>query len=183
MPIWEPPEGAEPTKDTEDKGETEKKASESNSKELGPKAKRGSSLRRKSSGMRGEGELEDASVHKLEQDYIQMYLGELTPMQESKLVQLKSRVAELLKGKVPSDQVFLRFLRARDFNVEKAREMLSQSMIWRKKHGVDKIQGDYRMPAVMREFFPGGWHFSDREDRPLFILRLGQMDVKVRNQS
>ena len=80
---------------------------------------RGSSTRRKSSGIRGDvggggggggdggGELE-ASVHKLEQDYIQMYLGELTPMQESKLVQLKSRVAELLKGKVPSDQVFLR---------------------------------------------------------------------------
>ena len=40
-------------------------------------------------------------------------------MQESKLVQLKSRVSELLKGKVPSDPVFLRFLRARDFNVDK----------------------------------------------------------------
>ena len=76
---------------------------------------------------------------KLEQSYIQMYLGELTPMQESELVQLKLRVSELLKGKVPSDPVFLRFLRARDFNVEKAREMLSQSMLWRKKHGVDKV--------------------------------------------
>ena len=40
-------------------------------------------------------------------------------MQESKLVQLKSRVSDLLKGKVPSDPVFLRFLRARDFNVDK----------------------------------------------------------------
>ena len=59
----------------------------------------------------------------------QMYLGELTPMQESTLVQLKSRVSELLKGKVPSDPVFLRFLRAREFNVEKAREMLSQSLL------------------------------------------------------
>ena len=32
-----------------------------------------------------------------------MYLGELTPMQESTLVQLKSRVSELLKGKVRND--------------------------------------------------------------------------------
>ena len=47
------------------------------------------------------------------------FLGELSPMQESKLVQLKSRVSDLLKGKVPSDPVFLRFLRARDFNVDK----------------------------------------------------------------
>ena len=80
---------------------------------------------------------------KLEQDYIQMYLGELTPMQESELVQLKLRVSELLKGKaLPSDPVFLRFLRARDFNVEKAREMLSQSLIWRKKHAVDKVRSN-----------------------------------------
>jgi hypothetical protein len=43
------------------------------------------------------------------------------------------------QGKVPSDPILLRFLRARDFNVEKAREMLSQSLIWRKKHGVDKV--------------------------------------------
>ena len=42
-------------------------------------------------------------------------------MQESKLVQLKSRVSELLKGKVPSDPVFLRFLRAREFNVDKVK--------------------------------------------------------------
>ena len=119
-----------------------------------------------------------------------LILGELSPMQESKLVQLKSRVSELLKGKVPSDPVFLRFLRARDFNVDKvfmknqrilllyaktitityhslliaiymiqnmfqAREMLSQSLIWRKKHGVDKILSEYELPMVAKEYFPG----------------------------
>jgi hypothetical protein len=139
-------------------------------------------FRRKSSGIRGDMDAlhlnPDDAGKKLEQDYIQMYLGELTPIQESQLVQLKNRVSELLRGKVPSDPVFLRFLRARDFNVEKAREMLSQSLIWRKKHGVDKILNEYRPPAVVREFFPGGWLHHDREDRPLFVLRLGQMDVK-----
>ena len=54
-----------------------------------------------------------------------IFLGELSPMQESKLVQLKSRVSDLLKGKVPSDPVFLRFLRARDFNVDKVSIMLT----------------------------------------------------------
>ena len=138
-------------------------------------------LRRKSSGIRSDMEslrITDDSTNKLEQDYIQMYLGELTPMQESRLVQLKNRVSDLLKGKVPSDPVFLRFLRARDFNVEKAREMLSQSLIWRKKHGVDKILNEYEMPRVIKDYFPGGWHHCDKEGRPLFILRLGQMDVK-----
>ena len=136
-------------------------------------------LRRKSSNLRGDHDADSKeATTKLEQDYIQMYLGELTPIQESQLVQLKSWVSELLKGKVPSDPVMLRFLRARDFNVEKAREMLSQSLIWRKKHGVDKILSEYELPAVVKDYFPGGWHLHDREGRPLFILRLGQMDVK-----
>lgn len=33
-------------------------------------------------------------------------------------------------------------------------------------------------PPVVREHFPGGWHGHDREGRPLFLLRLGQMDAK-----
>ena len=58
-------------------------------------------------------------------------LGELSPMQESKLVQLKSRVSDLLKGKVPSDPVFLRFLRARDFNVDKV-SLLLEDIVFEK---------------------------------------------------
>ena len=50
-------------------------------------------------------------------------------MQESKLVQLKSRVSDLLKGKVPSDPVFLRFLRARDFNVDKVSKIFFSHML------------------------------------------------------
>uniref|UniRef100_A0A0K2VA77 Uncharacterized protein n=1 Tax=Lepeophtheirus salmonis TaxID=72036 RepID=A0A0K2VA77_LEPSM len=128
------------------------------------------------SGNTGDGHEE--VVAKLEQDYIQMYLGLLSPIQESQLVRLKMCISELLKGKVPSDPVLLRFLRARDFNVEKAREMLSQSLVWRKKHGVDRILSEYELPEVLQKYFPGGWHYHDKEGRPLFILRLGQVDVK-----
>jgi hypothetical protein len=63
---------------------------------------------------------------------------------------------------VPSDSTLLRFLRARDFNVEKAREMLSQSLMWRKKHQVDRILSEYQMPQVVKDYFPGGWHHSDK---------------------
>ena len=41
-----------------------------------------------------------------------------------------------------------------------------------------QILSEYEKPPVVREFFPGGWHHEDKEGRPLFILRLGQMDVK-----
>jgi len=146
VPIWTPPEGARINVVTVGDGDDERNEERK-------------TVRRKSSGIHGDIDalhITEDTTNKLEQDYIQMYLGELTPLQESRLVQLKNRVSELLKGKVPSDPVFLRFLRARDFNVEKAREMLSQSLMWRKKHGVDKILADYQMPPAVKAYFPGG---------------------------
>uniref|UniRef100_A0A1B6BXY7 CRAL-TRIO domain-containing protein n=1 Tax=Clastoptera arizonana TaxID=38151 RepID=A0A1B6BXY7_9HEMI len=118
------------------------------------------------------------SHYLLDADYIQRYLGKLTPMQESSLVQLRKWVAQLQKGKMPSDTMLLRFLRARDFNVEKARGLLSESLTWRKKHGVDKVLSEYQIPQVVTDYFPGGWHHHDKDGRPLYLLRLGQMDVK-----
>ena len=41
-----------------------------------------------------------------------------------------------------------------------------------------QILSEYEKPPVVKEYFPGGWHHEDKEGRPLFILRLGQMDVK-----
>ena len=183
MPMWEAPEET-----GEDKTEVEEDKVADKLESSGITEHQHRNLRRKSSNLVQSHNNPDSSVtaassslhkdQKLEQDYIQMYLGQLSPIQESQLVQLKSWVSELLKGKVPSDPILLRFLRARDFNVEKAREMLSHSLIWRKKHGVDKILSEYELPPVVKDYFPGGWHLHDKEGRPTFILRLGQMDVK-----
>lgn len=41
-----------------------------------------------------------ADQYTLDSDYIKRYLGELTPMQESRLLQLRKWVADLQKGKV-----------------------------------------------------------------------------------
>ena len=46
--------------------------------------------------------------------------------------------------------------------MEKAREMLSQSLMWRKKHQVDRILSEYQTPQVVKDYFPGGWHHSDK---------------------
>ncbi|CAB0032662.1 unnamed protein product [Trichogramma brassicae] len=114
----------------------------------------------------------------LSSDYIERYLGKLDMMQESKLVQLRHSIEELRPSSVPSDATLLRFLRAREFSVDKAREMLTQSLHWRKKHQIDKLLEEYEAPQVVKDYFPGGWHHFDREGRPLYVLRLGQMDVK-----
>jgi len=72
---------------------------------------------------------------------------------------------------VPSDATLLRFLRARDFNVEKAREMLSRSLTWRKKHAVDRILSEYQTVPVVKDYFPGGWHHHDKGTTLYFRAR------------
>jgi len=170
VPIWTEPEGS---KSVPEEGEKE---------DVLDKPEKLEKLRRKSSAKGREiaqsiTENNDPAS-KLDQDYIQMFLGKLDPMEESRLVQLKKNISELQRGKIPTDPVLLRFLRARDFSAEKGREMLSTSLIWRKKHGVDKILSDYQEPPVIKNYFPGGWHHYDKEGRPVFLLRLGQMDAK-----
>uniref|UniRef100_A0A8C5JQN6 S14L5 protein n=1 Tax=Junco hyemalis TaxID=40217 RepID=A0A8C5JQN6_JUNHY len=115
---------------------------------------------------------------KLDADYIERYLGQLTPLQESCLIRLRQWLQETHKGKIPKDEHILRFLRARDFNIDKAREMLCQSLAWRKQYQVDLILQSWRPPALLQEYYTGGWHYQDKDGRPLYILRLGQMDTK-----
>lgn len=115
----------------------------------------------------------------LDADYIATYLGQLSPLQESKLVQFRKKIEETNhEGKVPDYQTLLRFLRARDFSIEKAASMLQESLQWREEHRIDDILGEYKTPVVVEKYFPGGWHHHDKDGRPLYILRLGNMDVK-----
>ncbi|XP_055365333.1 SEC14-like protein 1 isoform X2 [Betta splendens] len=115
---------------------------------------------------------------KLDADYIKRYLGDLTPLQESCLIRLRKWLQETHKGKIPKDEHILRFLRARDFNMDRAREILCQSLTWRKQHQVDYLLETWTSPQVLQDYYTGGWHHHDRDGRPLYILRLGQMDTK-----
>uniref|UniRef100_A0A2K6R6V5 CRAL-TRIO domain-containing protein n=1 Tax=Rhinopithecus roxellana TaxID=61622 RepID=A0A2K6R6V5_RHIRO len=100
-------------------------------------------------------------------DYIKRYLGNLTLLQESSLIRLHLWLQKTHKGKIPKDEHILQFLRARDFNIDKAREIICQSLTWRKQHQVDYIL----------DYYTGGWHHYNKGGRPLCVLRLGQMDT------
>ncbi|XP_028840909.1 SEC14-like protein 1 [Denticeps clupeoides] len=115
---------------------------------------------------------------KLDADWIRRYLGELTPMQESCLIRLRKLLQETHKGKIPKDQHVLRFLRSRDFNLEKAREALCHTLTWRKQHQMDHLLDTWQCPQLLCDYNTGGWHHHDKDGRPLYILRLGQMDTK-----
>lgn len=37
---------------------------------------------------------------------------------------------------------------------------------------------DYEIPDVIQRFFPGAWAGNDREGRPIYVLRIGDIDVR-----
>ncbi|CAD7085860.1 unnamed protein product [Hermetia illucens] len=115
----------------------------------------------------------------LDGDFIAKHLGNLSPMQESKLLEFH-KLCKTTSGidKCPTYQTLLRFLRARDFNVEKAMLMLKESLVWRADNNIDELLKEYKMPHVILKHFPGSWHHQDKDGRPMYILRLGHMDVK-----
>ncbi|KAK3724995.1 hypothetical protein QZH41_017469, partial [Actinostola sp. cb2023] len=115
---------------------------------------------------------------KLDDVYIQRFLGKLNPKEENQLIQLRKKLSAAHQGKMPNDAHLLRFLRARDFNLEKAYDMLCQSLAWRRHHHIDEILETWKPPEHLLEYYCGGWHHHDKEGRPVYILRLGSMDVK-----
>lgn len=64
----------------------------------------------------------------------------------------------------------MRFLRARDFHMDKAREILCQSLTWRKQHQVDYILDTWGPPQVLQDYYAGGWHHHDRGKQGLGSL-------------
>lgn len=116
----------------------------------------------------------------LDGDYILKHLGTLEPMQESKLLELHDKIKESLAGTqaVPSYSTLLRFLRARDFSVEKASQMLQESLKWREENNIDQMLNEYKAPPVITKYFLGAWHQTDKQNCPIYILRLGHLDVK-----
>ncbi|KAJ4805697.1 Sec14p-like phosphatidylinositol transfer family protein [Rhynchospora pubera] len=89
----------------------------------------------------------------------------------------------LLEGKLPEKyddyHTLLRFLRMRAFNVPKAKEMFLNMVKWREDFGVDAIVKDFRFEELetVKRCYPQGYHGVDRYGRPLYIERIGLVDL------
>ncbi|KAJ7237007.1 CRAL-TRIO domain-containing protein [Mycena rebaudengoi] len=112
-------------------------------------------------------------------------LGNLTVIQQHSLEKFKKELKdeEYYDDANPrmDDATCLRFLRARKFDVPKAKAMWIANETWRKDFGVDDIVKNFDFPElpIVDKYYPQFYHKNDKDGRPIYIERLGQLDLKA----
>ncbi|GFZ14217.1 Sec14p-like phosphatidylinositol transfer family protein [Actinidia rufa] len=84
-----------------------------------------------------------------------------------------------LPGKQSDYHTLLRFLRVRDFDVVKAKDLYLNYLKWRDEFKVDKIVKEFKFEESreVKKSYPHGFHGVDKYGRPIYIERLGMVDL------
>ncbi|KAF5377368.1 hypothetical protein D9757_008018 [Collybiopsis confluens] len=119
--------------------------------------------------------MEDLSAH----------VGHLTGEQSDALAEFKTKLADVklyrpvLDGQPAShdDPTLLRFLRARRFDVEKAKKQFADTEMWRTEHDIDTLFRTFDPEEFedARRFYPRWTGRRDKGGRPLYVYRIASV--------
>ncbi|GAB4823183.1 hypothetical protein N2152v2_010229 [Parachlorella kessleri] len=107
----------------------------------------------------------------------------ITKAEEERRLDEFRRAVEATAGPLrPSfDKFYLRrFLRARQHDIQRAKEMFLKHLQWRRENGIDTILEDFVFHErdAFLTLWPQGYHKTDKLGRPIYIQHLGQINVK-----
>ncbi|OQR78522.1 SEC14 protein 2-like [Tropilaelaps mercedesae] len=91
------------------------------------------------------------------------HVGDLSEKQAAALDQFKRICSDLLTKDWHDDHYCLRWLRARNFNVEASRNMLENSMDFRHRYRLDYILDEFQPNEGIKAIFPGGTCGFDKQ--------------------
>ena len=105
------------------------------------------------------------------------YTSNFTEEQKDKLASLRQCLVDLEYKCRLDDATLLRFLRARKFDVEKAKDMFVKCEAWRETEGVNTILKDfhYTEKPLVAKMYPQYYHKTDKDGRPVYFEELGKV--------
>ncbi|KAH9165214.1 CRAL-TRIO domain-containing protein [Lactarius sanguifluus] len=109
-------------------------------------------------------------------------LGNLTVPQQHALDTLRKELQDegVLVERL-DDAALLRFLRARKFDIPKAKVMLLATEQWRKDEKIDELVQtfEFKEREEVNKYYPQYYHKNDKDGRPVNIEQLGKLDIKA----